>query len=167
MYLAMLFQIVTFSCPLPIAVDVYHTAFNVDRNGFELAFSQELSEELETDLPQHLGRFVTEVSQEPRCHFRFFDRNGKFVYQGIALLQFQPFQFVNSIEVNASISSDGSSIQSVAPNASRKLANILDRSPGFGYKAGCILPHVLHTIPDLQCSWHPSLPGLFYKHFCI
>jgi len=33
--------------------------------------------------------------------FRFFDRNGKLVDQGIALQQFQPFQFVNSYEVTA------------------------------------------------------------------
>jgi hypothetical protein len=79
-----------------MAFDIYHTAVNIDGDGFELALSQELSEEFEIDFSQHLGRFVTEVSQEPGYHFRFFDRNGKLVDQGIALQQFQPFRFVNS-----------------------------------------------------------------------
>ena len=39
--------------------------------------------------------------QKPGYRFRFFDRNGKLVDQGIALQQFQPFQFVNSNEVTA------------------------------------------------------------------
>ena len=89
-----LFWIVTFYCPLLMAFDIYHTAVNIDGDGFELALSQELSEEFEIDFPQHLGRFVTEVSQEPGYRFRFFDRNSKLVDQGIALQQFQPFQFV-------------------------------------------------------------------------
>jgi hypothetical protein len=84
-----------------MAFDIYHTAVNIDGDGFELALSQELSEEFEIDFSQHLGRFITEVSQESRYRFRFFDRNGKLVDQGIALQQFQPFQFVNSNEVTA------------------------------------------------------------------
>jgi hypothetical protein len=44
---------------------------------------------------------LAEVSQKPRYRFRFFDRNGKLVDQGIALQQFQPIQFVNSNEVTA------------------------------------------------------------------
>jgi hypothetical protein len=84
-----------------MAFDIYHTAVHIDGDGFELALSQELSEEFDIDLPQHLGRFVTEVSQEPRYRFRFLDRNGILVDQGIALQQFQPFQFVNSNEITA------------------------------------------------------------------
>jgi hypothetical protein len=84
-----------------MAFDIYHTAVNIDGDGFELALSQELSEEFEIDLSQHLGRFVAEVSQKPGYRFRFFDRNGKLVDQGIALQQFQPFQFVNANEVTA------------------------------------------------------------------
>jgi hypothetical protein len=84
-----------------MALDIDHTAVNIEGDGFELALSQELSEEFEIDFPQHLGRFVTEVSQESGYRFRFFDRNGKLIDQGIALQQFQPFQFVNSDEVTA------------------------------------------------------------------
>ena len=68
---------------------------------FAFALSQELSEEFEIDFSQHLGRFVTEVSQKSRYRFWFFNRNGKLVDQGIALQQFLPFQFVNSNEVTA------------------------------------------------------------------
>jgi hypothetical protein len=39
--------------------------------------------------------------KKPGYRFRFFDRNGKLIEQGIALQQFQPFQFVNSNEVAA------------------------------------------------------------------
>ena len=81
-----------------MASDIYHTAVNIDGDGFELAFSQELSKEFEIYFPQHLGRFVTEVSQESGYRFRFFGRNGKLTDQGIALQQFQPFQFVKSAE---------------------------------------------------------------------
>ena len=84
-----------------MAFDIYHTAVNIDGDGFELALSQELSEEFEIDFSQHLGGLVAEVSQKPRYRFRFFDRNGKLVDQGIALQQFQPFQFVNANEVSA------------------------------------------------------------------
>jgi hypothetical protein len=96
-----LFWIVTLYCPLLMAFDIYHTAVNIDGDGFELALSQELSEDLEVDFSQHLGRFVTEVSQKPRYRFRFFDRNSKLVDQGIALQQFQPFQFVDANQVTA------------------------------------------------------------------
>jgi hypothetical protein len=96
-----LFWIVTFYCPLLMAFDICHTAVNIDGDGFELALSQEVSEEFEIDFSQHLGGLVAEVSQKPRYRFRFFDRNGKLVDQGIALQQFQPFQFVNSNEVTA------------------------------------------------------------------
>jgi len=37
----------TFYCPLLMAFDIYHTAINIDGDGFELALSQELSEEFE------------------------------------------------------------------------------------------------------------------------
>jgi hypothetical protein len=84
-----------------MAFDIYHTTVNIDGDGFELALSQELSEEFEINFPQHLGRFVAEVSKKPGYRFRFFDRNGKLIDQGIALQQFQPFQFVNSNEVAA------------------------------------------------------------------
>jgi hypothetical protein len=84
-----------------MAFDIYHTAVNIDGDGFELALSQKLSEEFEIDFSQHLGGLVAEVSQEPRYRFRFFDRNGKLVDQRIVLQQFQPFQFVNSNEVTA------------------------------------------------------------------
>lgn len=82
-----------------MAFDIYHTAVNIDGDGFAIAHSQEPSKEFEIDFPQHLGCFVTEVSQESGYRFRFFDRNGKLIDQGIALQQFQPFQFVNSNEV--------------------------------------------------------------------
>ena len=84
-----------------MAFDIYHTAVNIDGDGFELALSQELSEEFEIDLSQHLGGLGAEVSQKLRYRFRFFDRNGKLLDQGIALQQFQPFQFVNSKEFTA------------------------------------------------------------------
>ena len=84
-----------------MAFDICHTAVYIDGDGFERALSRELSEEFGIDFPQHLGCFLTEVSQEPWCRFRFFDRNGKIVDQGIALQQFQPLQFVNSNEVTA------------------------------------------------------------------
>ncbi len=87
--------------PLLMAFDIDYTAVHIDGDGFELGLYQELSEEFEIDLTQHLGRFVTEVSQKPRYRFRFFDRNVELVDQGIALQQFQPFQFVNSNEVSA------------------------------------------------------------------
>ena len=80
---------------------IYPTAVNIDGDGFELALSQKLSEEFEIDFSQHLGGLVAEVSQEPRYRFRFFDRNGKLVDQGIALQQFQPFQFVDANQVAA------------------------------------------------------------------
>jgi len=48
-------------------------AVNIDGDGFELALSQELSEELEIDFSQHLGGLVAEVSQKPRYRFRSFD----------------------------------------------------------------------------------------------
>ena len=48
---------------------------------------------------QHVGGFVAEISQKSWYRFRFFDRNGKFIDQGIALQQFQPFQFVYANEV--------------------------------------------------------------------
>ena len=41
--------IVTFYCPLLMAFDIYHTAVNIYSDGFELALSQELSEEFEID----------------------------------------------------------------------------------------------------------------------
>ena len=82
---ASLFWIVTFFSPLLIALVIYHTAVNIDGDGFELALSQELSEEFEIDFSQHLGGLVAEVSQKPRYRFRFFDRNGKLADQGIAL----------------------------------------------------------------------------------
>ncbi len=84
-----------------MAFDICHPAVNIDGDGFELALSRVLSEEFEIDIPQHLDRFITEVFQEPWCRFRFFDRNGKIVDQGIALQQFQPLHFVNSNEVTA------------------------------------------------------------------
>jgi hypothetical protein len=84
-----------------MAFNVDDTAVNIDGYRFELALSQQLSEDFEIDFPKHLGRFVAEVSQKPRYRFRFFDRNGKLVDQGIALQQFQPFQFVNSNKVTA------------------------------------------------------------------
>lgn len=68
-----------------MAFHVDHTTVNIDGDGFELALSQQLSEDLKIDFSQHGGRFVTEVSQEPGYRFRFFDRNGKLVDQGIAL----------------------------------------------------------------------------------
>lgn len=82
-----------------MAFDIYHTAVNINGDGFAIAHSQEPSKEFEIDFSQHLGCFVTEVSQESGYRFRFFDRNGKLIDQGIALQQFQPFQFVNSNEV--------------------------------------------------------------------
>ena len=39
----------TFYCPLLMAFDIYHTAINIDGDGFELALSQKLSEEIEID----------------------------------------------------------------------------------------------------------------------
>ncbi len=45
-----------------MAFDIYLTYVNIDGDGFDIAHSQELSEGSKTDLPQHLGRFVTEVS---------------------------------------------------------------------------------------------------------
>jgi hypothetical protein len=47
-----------------MALDIYRTAVNIEGDGFELTLSQELYEEFEIDFPQHLGRFVAEVSQE-------------------------------------------------------------------------------------------------------
>ena len=58
-----------------MAFDIYHTAINIDGDGFELALSQKLSEEVEIDFSQHLGGLVAEFSQKPRYRFRFFDRN--------------------------------------------------------------------------------------------
>jgi len=48
------------------------------------------------DFSQHLGRFVTEVSQKPSYRFRFFDQNDILIDQRIALQQFQPFQLIIS-----------------------------------------------------------------------
>jgi hypothetical protein len=53
------------------------------------------------DFSQHLGGLVAEVSQESGYRFWFFDRNVKLVDQGIALQQFQPFQFVKANKVAA------------------------------------------------------------------
>jgi hypothetical protein len=64
-----LLWIVTFYCPLLMAFDIYHTAGNIDGDGFELALSQELSEEFDIDLSQRLGRFVA-ISAVPVCEFQ-------------------------------------------------------------------------------------------------
>ena len=40
--------------------DIYITAVNIDSDGFELAPSQELSEEFEIDFSQHLGGLLYE-----------------------------------------------------------------------------------------------------------
>ena len=37
---------------------------DINGDGFELALSQQLSEDLEVDFSQHVGCFVTEVSQK-------------------------------------------------------------------------------------------------------
>ena len=84
-----------------MAFDIYHTAVNINGDGFAIAHSQEPSKEFEIDFSQHLGCFVTEVSQESGYRFRFFDRNGKLIDQGIALQQFQLFQFINRDKVSA------------------------------------------------------------------
>jgi hypothetical protein len=68
-----------------MALDIDHTTVDIDGDGFELTLSQQLFEEFEIDFPEHLGRFVAEVSQEPGYRFRFFDGNGKLIDQGIAL----------------------------------------------------------------------------------
>ena len=65
----------------------------------ELAPPQKLSEDFEIDFSQHLGSLVAEVSQESGYRFRFFDRNVNLADQGIALQQFQPFQFVDANQV--------------------------------------------------------------------
>jgi hypothetical protein len=89
--------------PPPGGLDIDHTAVDIEGDGFELTLSQQLFEEFEIDFPQHLGRFVAKVSQEPGYCFRFFDGNGKLFDQGIALQQFQTFEFVNSDEVTAEV----------------------------------------------------------------
>ena len=93
--------IVSFSCPLLVAFHIDHAAVHINRDGFELASPQKLSEDLEVDLSQHLGCFVAEVSQESRYRFRFFDRNFELFDQRIALQQFQSFQFVDANEAAA------------------------------------------------------------------
>jgi len=90
-----LLRVVSFDCAFLVTFHVDHTAVNIYDDGFAIAHSQEPSKEFEIDFPQHLGCFVTEVFQESGYRFRFFDRNGKLVNQGIALQQFQSFQFIN------------------------------------------------------------------------
>jgi len=94
-----LFRIVSFDRSFLVTFHVDHTVVDIDGNGFELARSEEFSEDLEVGISQHLGCFVTEVPQKARYRFGFFDRNGKFIDQGIALQQFQPFQFINPNKV--------------------------------------------------------------------
>jgi hypothetical protein len=84
-----------------VTFHVDHAAVNINGDGFELAPPQQLSEDIEMDFSQHLGSLVAKLSQESGYRFRFFNRNVKLVDQGIALQQFQPFQFVNSNKVAA------------------------------------------------------------------
>jgi hypothetical protein len=84
-----------------VTFHVDNAAIDINGDGFELAPPQKLSEDFEIDFSQHLGSFVAEVSQESGYRFWFFDRNVKLVDQGIALQQFQPFQFVNANKVAA------------------------------------------------------------------
>ena len=82
-----------------MTVHIDPTAVDIDGNGFEFFLSEEVSEDLEFDFSEHLGCFVAEVSPKTGYRFRSFDRNGKLVDQGIALQQFQPYQFINSNKV--------------------------------------------------------------------
>jgi len=41
-----------------------HTAVNIDSDGFDLALSQQLFEDLEINFPQHLRYFGAEVPQK-------------------------------------------------------------------------------------------------------
>jgi hypothetical protein len=93
--------IVAFGSPILVTFLVDHAAVNINGDGFELAPPQKLSEDFEIDFSQHLGSLVAEVSQESGYRFRFFDRNVKLADQGIALQQFQPFQFVDANQVDA------------------------------------------------------------------
>jgi hypothetical protein len=47
-----------------VTFHVDHTAVDIDGNGFELALSQQLSEDLEVDFSEHLGCFVAEIPQK-------------------------------------------------------------------------------------------------------
>jgi hypothetical protein len=96
-----LFRIVSFGGPLLVTFHIDHTAVHINGDGFELAPSQQLSEDFEMDFSQHLGGLVAEVSQESGYRFRLFDRNTKLADQRVALQQFQPFQFVNAHQVAA------------------------------------------------------------------
>src|SRR5450759_1045075 len=59
-----LFGIVSFCRSFLVTFHIDHTAVNIDGNGFELALSQQLSEDLEVDFSQNLCCFVSEVPQK-------------------------------------------------------------------------------------------------------
>lgn len=59
-----LFGIESFDRTFLVAFHVDHTAVDINGDGFELALSQQLSEDLEVDFSQHVGCLVTEVSQK-------------------------------------------------------------------------------------------------------
>lgn len=62
--IARLFGIESFDRTLLVAFHVDHTAVDINGDGVELALSQQLSKDLEVDLPQHVDCFLTEVSQK-------------------------------------------------------------------------------------------------------
>jgi len=82
-----------------VAFHVDHAAIHIKGDGFEFALSQQLSEDLEVDFSQHVGGFVTGVSQKTGYCFRLFDRNIELIDEGIALQKLQSLQFINSREV--------------------------------------------------------------------
>jgi hypothetical protein len=68
-----------------MAFYVNHTAVDINGDRFQLFLSQQLFENLEIDLLQHLGGFVTEIPQKSGYCFRLFDRNSEFINLGITL----------------------------------------------------------------------------------
>jgi hypothetical protein len=98
---AWFFGIVSFGCLLLVTFHVDQAAVHIDGDGFVLVSPQKLPEDLEVDLSQPLGYLIAKVPQESGYRFGFFDRNVERSDQGIALQQFQAFQFVDANEVVA------------------------------------------------------------------
>jgi len=67
--------------------DICHTAVYIDCDRFELAHSPELSNEFEFDSSQHLGRFITEVSQEPKNNMHIAVLHGNALEEAEALAE--------------------------------------------------------------------------------
>jgi len=61
---AWFFGIVSFGCPHLVTFHTDHPAIHIDADGFVLASSQKLCEDLAADFSEHLGYFVAEVPQE-------------------------------------------------------------------------------------------------------